>query len=135
MADEIRQYTVSVPAGTTADAPLTVPMVMPPRIVDALQIVVPPGPSGLVGFAVLVGGVRIIPYGSDLWIITAGENITWPLDHYPDAGSWSVQAYNTGVNDHSIYFRWLVRYISSAPVGAAPPMIDDVDIAPMSVAL
>lgn len=127
MADEIRQYTVTVPASTLSTAPITVPMTMPPRIVEAVQIIVPPGPNGLVGFAVRVGGVTVIPYGSDPWIITSGEAITWPLEHYPDAGSWSVQAYNTGTVAHSIYFRWLLRYVTdTGPV--APEMIDDTQL-------
>jgi hypothetical protein len=121
MADEVRQYTITVPAGTLDTAPLTFPMAMPPRQVEALQIVVPPGPSGFVGFAVLVGGGRVIPYQSDAWIVTAGENITWPLEHMPNSGAWSVLAYNTGAQDHSIYFRWLLKYLGA---GAAAPGLD-----------
>lgn len=138
MADEIRQFTVTVTAGTTAAAPLTVPMTMPPRRVEALQVVVPPGPNGVVGWAVLVGGVRVIPYLSDLWIITAGENITWPLENYPDAGSWSVQAYNTGTQDHALYFRWLVKYTAPPSAVASPTMLDESAInalAPSSIPL
>jgi hypothetical protein len=138
MADEIRQNTVTVPAGTPDTAPLTVAMAMPPRRVEALQVVVPAGPSGLVGFAILVGGVRVIPYSSDLWIITSGENITWPLENYPDAGSWSVQAYNTGTVDHSIYFRWLVKYVTPPGQALGPTVIDESDInalAPSSIPL
>lgn len=138
MADEIRQNTVTVPAGTTAAAPLTVPMAMPPRRVEALQVVVPPGQNGVVGWAVLVGGVRVIPYSSDLWIITSGENITWPLENYPDAGSWSVQAYNTGTVDHALYFRWLVKYVQAELPGRGPLLLDESDInalAPSSIPL
>lgn len=125
MADEIRQFTVTVPAGTTPAAPALFPMAIPPREVEALQIIVPPGPSGLVGFAVLVGGVQVIPYLSDPWIITAGENITWPLEHYPNAGSWSVRAYNSGLSDHSVYFRWLLRYVSGTASRLPPETIDE----------
>lgn len=126
MASEIRQYGITVPAGTLDSAPAVFPMTMPPREVEALQIVVPPGPSGFVGFAVLVAGVRIIPYQSDLWIITAGENITWPLERMPNAGSWSVLAYNTGSLDHSIYFRWLLRHVGeSAPQRLADTLPED----------
>lgn len=138
MADEIRQNTVTVPAGTTAAAPLTVPMNMPPRRVEALQVVVPPGPSGFVGWAVLVGGVRVIPYLSDLWVITSGENITWPLENYPEAGSWSVQAYNTGAQDHALYFRWLVKYLPMDGPSRGPVLLDESDInalAPSSIPL
>lgn len=131
MADEIRAYTITVPAGTTAAAPAKFPMTFPPRIVHTLQVIVPPGPSGLVGWHVLVGGGLIIPYQSDTWVITAAENITWPLDHMPDSGSWSVEAYNTGGQGHSITFRWLLGYITPL----TPPqssMLDDATIGPSS---
>lgn len=136
MADEVRQFTISVPAGTLATAPATFLMTMPPREVEALQIIVPPGPSGLVGFAVLVGGVQVIPYLSDPWIITAGENITWPLDRMPNSGSWAVRAYNTGTTAHSVYFRWLLRYVSSAARVLGAATLDEATInalAPASV--
>lgn len=134
MAVEIRQYTVTVPAGTLATAPIDQPMAFPPREVDALQIVVPPGPSGLVGFRVLVGGVPVIPYDSDDWVITSGENITWPLQSYPNSGAWSVQAYNTGTVDHAVYFRFLLSLAVAG--GTTPPaMIDNADIAPATVGL
>lgn len=138
MADEIRQYTVLVPAGTPAAAPVTVAMPMPPRDVEAIQVVVPPGPNGLVGFAILMSGVPVIPYGSDQWIITAGENITWPVEHYPDSGAWAVRAYNTGTSDHSLYFRWLVKYPSAIVVARSPTLLDESAInalAPSSIPL
>jgi len=138
VADEVRQFTVLVPAGTTAAAPITVPMDMPPRRVEALQVVVPPGPNGLVGWAVLFGGQRLIPYQSDLWVITSGENITWPLEDQPEGGSWAVQAYNTGTVDHALYFRWLVKWITAVTVAPSPTLLNEADInalAPQSIPL
>lgn len=131
MADEIRVFTATVPAGTTPAAPAVFPMNFPPREVHTLQVIVPPGPSGLVGWHVLVGGGLVIPYLSDTWVITAAENITWPLDHMPNSGAWSVEAYNTGTQDHSITFRWLLGYITAS----SPPqssMLDDSLIGPAS---
>lgn len=122
VATEIRSFTCLVPAGTSPDGPAAFDVSFPPRVVDALQVIVPAGPSGLVGWRLLVGGGVIIPYLSDDWIVTAGEIIEWPLEAYPDAGSWSVQAYNTGVNDHSVYFRFLLTYLGGpASSGAYLP--------------
>lgn len=105
MADEIRQFTSLVPAGTPANAPATFSMAIPPRDVVRMDITVPPGVSGLVGFAIFVGGVQVIPYQSDTWIVTADEKMVWDLANYPDAGSWSLVAYNTGTNDHAVTVR------------------------------
>lgn len=117
MANEIRQYTLTVPAATPSTAPVTLNCSFPPRRVDALQIVVPPGPAGLVGWRVLCSGVPIIPYASDAWIVTAGEVINWPLIGQPDSGSWQVQGYNAGTVAHSVYVRFL---LSLVPAGGGP---------------
>ena len=105
---------------------------MPERRVDELQIIVPPGPGGYVGFAVLVGGVRIIPYLSDQWIITAGESISWPLEDQPTSGAWSVAGYNTGTNTHSVYFPFLLSLVTDpAATGLIPFDVAAVnDLAP-----
>lgn len=124
MATEIRVFDFTIPAGTTADNPAFLDVSFPPRTVDAIQVVVPPGPSGLVGWRILAGGVLVIPYLSADWVITAAENITWPLDSYPNSGSWQVQGYNTGTQDHTVYFRFLVTALTSnAP--QAPQTIDE----------
>jgi len=121
MAREIWSFTLTIPPTTPSTNPVVLPTKLPQRRVDELQIIVPPGPSGLVGFAVLVGGVRVIPYLSDLWIITAGESINWPLEDQPTSGDWSVAGYNTGTVAHSIYFRFLVSLVTDpAATGAIP---------------
>lgn len=124
MATEIRVFDFTIPAGTTSDAPAFLDVSFPPRVVDAIQVVVPPGPSGLVGWRILVGGVLVIPYLSADWVITAAENITWPLDAYPDSGSWQLQGYNTGAQDHTVYFRFLVTAVTKSAT-PAPQTIDE----------
>lgn len=108
MTREIRQFTAVIPANTPATSPVTVPMVMPPRVVSTLEVIVPPGPSGFVGFAMANSGVRVIPYLSDLWIVTNDEKIVWPMDGYINSGDWSLIGYNAGSQDHAIYVRFLV---------------------------
>lgn len=124
MAEQVRSYTLTIPAGTTANAPAVLDLKLPPIIVDAIQVIVPPGPSGVVGWAVLNSGVRLIPYASDLWIVTAGESISWPLSDQITSGSWQVTGYNTGSFDHSIYFRFLLSLVGDA-APRVPIMLDD----------
>ena len=127
MSNEIRAYTLTIPAGTPTTAPVQLDCSFPPRNVDALQVIVPPGPSGLVGWRVLNSGVKLIPYESDDWIITAGEIITWPLTGQITSGSWQVEGYNTGTNDHSVYFRFLLSLVQ--PRGqTVPAMIDEAQL-------
>ena len=121
MASEVRAFTLTIPAGTPSTAPIITDVSFPPRRVDGIEIIVPSGPSGLVGFAVLNSGVRVIPYQSDPWIITSGESINWPLERQIDSGSWQVAGYNTGVNQHQIFFRFLLSLVGSPAAPATIP--------------
>lgn len=130
MAVEVRAYTLTIPAGTTADAPVVEDCSFPPRVVDAIQVIVPPGSSGLVGWCVMNSRVRVIPYDSDLWIVTAGESISWPLERQITSGSWQVAGYNTGIVDHKVYFRFLLSLVGDRQP-LAPVMMDDSVLSPL----
>lgn len=123
MADEIRQYTLVVPAGTTPEAPAVLDATMPPRNIEAIEIVIPPGVNGVVGFQIQNSGIAVIPYSSDDWIISNDEVINWPLGNYIDSGSWQLAAYNTGTNDHTLYFRFLCDYLTDATSTAGVQVI------------
>lgn len=122
MSREIRQYTAVIPANTPIAAPVFTDMSFPPRQVDTVEIIVPPGPSGLIGFAIQNSGVTVIPYGSDQWIITANEKIAWPLDGYINSGSWGLLGYNTGSQAHAVYVRFLLSLPDNGRGSVATPI-------------
>lgn len=128
MADEIRQFTVTIPAGTPQAAPVTIDVSFPPREVSELQIVVPAGGNGVMGFQVQNSGLAVIPYDSDDWIIANNEVISWPLSGYINSGSWQIAGYNTGSLDHSLYVRFLLNLVTdtSANVSTAPLDTDSI---------
>lgn len=109
MASEVRSFINTIPAGTQALAPFVTDMIMPPRIVEALEITVPPGPRGLVGFAIGAAGQWIFPIQAGRWIVTDNEEIHWPLEDQIDSGGWQFFGYNLGQFPHTIYVRFLVR--------------------------
>lgn len=125
MAIEIRHFTLTIPANTLPGAPVVQSCKMPVRNVDWIQVVVPPGPSGLVGWAVRVSNTTVIPYDSDPWVITADENITWPTEGFPTSGDWSVAGYNNGTLQHQVFFRFGCSLPSRA-LATVPVMIDNM---------
>lgn len=129
MADEIRQNTLYVPAGTLITAPVILDVSFPPRNVQAIEIVVPAGVNGAVGFQILNSHVPVIPYDSDDWIISNGEVISWPITNAINSGSWQLAAYNTGTNDHTLYVRWLLEYLTTSPVVGVVSVLSSDDIA------
>lgn len=121
MAREVHVFPVTVPAGTLATAPQVTQLLMPPRVVDEVEIQFPPGPRGEVGVALGSSGVAVIPSEAGQYIISDDEIVHWPLEGQWNSGSWECHAINTGLYSHTITFRFLVRLTTdAAPSGELP---------------
>lgn len=117
MAREIRSFAVTIPANTPSSAPVVIPVTFPPRMVVQVDWQVPPGPRGLMGWALTVAGQPVIPRNAGAFIITDNRIQSWPLEDYPDQGQWQVTGYNTDVYDHTVYLDFLLE-LTSAPAAA-----------------
>lgn len=117
MAREVYAFAVTIPPNTPQNSLSIQAITIPQRRVSTLEIVVPPGPSGLMGFLITMGGVRVIPSMVQSFIITDDERITWPLTDLPTSGAWQLAGYNTDVWPHTVYLRWLVDLVDSVPTG------------------
>lgn len=126
MAREVRKYTVTVPAGTAITTPQTTPIAFPVRVVRSVDWRIPPGAQGVMGWQLAMGGVQVVPVGSDTWVIDDGTAGTFVLDGYPDSGAWQVIGYNTGTFPHSVFLTFhldLVERPREAPVQLAGPLL------------
>lgn len=119
MAREVWSFQVSIPAGTPQITPVRISTTIPIRRPEVLQVIVPPGPAGSMGFAITMGGVNVIPVQPGAFLVTDNERIEWPLTDLPTSGAWQVSGYNTGNFAHSIFLRWLVDVVQS-PSAASP---------------
>lgn len=115
MAAELRTFSVTIPKGTAETAPYHTQLVMPPRVVRQIRVRVPPGPRGVVGFALAHGSTPVIPYNAGAWIVTDDETVPMTLDGYATSGTWWVTAYNTGGYDHTLSFSFAL----TLPTGPA----------------
>jgi hypothetical protein len=109
MAQRIENFEVTIPSGTAIAAPQTTNLDFNDGIVERMEVLIPRGPSGRVGFRILHSGDAVIPYDRTKWLIADDEVIKWDLENYPTGSAWAVQAYNIGAYDHTLYFRLLVR--------------------------
>jgi len=113
--EEAYEFAVTIPAGTPKTAPLTVPTVIPTRRVAEIRWLIPPGPSGLAGWRITMGGVQVIPVNLGTWLVRDGHYATAALARLPTSGGWDVTGYNTGKYPHTIYVTFLVEAIRPVP--------------------
>ena len=117
MAIRVLPFVVTIPAGTTAAAPATTPINLDGWTVQRIDLDVPPGPGGLMGFQIYNNGVPWIPYGNGQWIIWDDAKDSYYLEEQPTGGGWAVVGYNTGVFPHSVTVRF---HVTSAVADITP---------------
>lgn len=113
MASEVWEFTVTIPAGTSATAYQVTNLPMPPRDIQTIEWRIPPGPRGLVGFALGAAGQPTIPYGYGQWIIGDDDRGSWTVTRQIESGAWQCFAYNTGSFPHTIYLRFLTALLNA----------------------
>ena len=124
MATEVHEFTVIVPAGTPVASPLTFNLAMSPRIIDQVEVQVPPGPRGEVGFAIGQAGEPIFPFETGAWVVTDDRTLSWDLEGANTSGAWQIFAYNTGSYDHTLYIRFKTRLTGGGGPTQAPGFIE-----------
>lgn len=114
MALEVRKFAVTVPAGTARAAAIVFSCAIPPRVVDEIEILIPPGPRGEVGFQIAMSGRQVFPTESGAFFVTDDEIIRWPIEDANTGGDWQIIAYNTGAFNHTLELRLLARLTTTA---------------------
>ncbi len=114
VATTIYNFDPTIPVTATKAAPATINMDFPVYQVDRIEIKIPHGPNGLVGFYLASMGQQIIPYQSGQYIIGDDDDIAWDLTDLMTSGAWSLVGYNLGQWPHTIYVRFLVEPVPSS---------------------
>jgi hypothetical protein len=118
-ATRVETFDVLVPAGTPKAAPLETLTPWNPGELVGLEVGVPDGPNGTVGFRVALAHSPVIPRTEGAWIVANAETLSWPLAAYGNTGAWSVFAYNSDIFDHVLHVRYLVADFASLPASPA----------------
>lgn len=119
MASIIRQFTRSIPANTAQATPVTLGISFPVEQVLSVDLEVPPGPAGLMGFYLAVSGQQLIPFETGEWLVWDDVRASWPLNDYPVTGAWSLVGYNTDIYPHQVVVRFHDQPVAAA-TSAAP---------------
>lgn len=117
MATRILQFKCAIPANTLVTAPVSIPLSMDNWVVERIDLDVPPGPAGLMGFQIYNNGVAWIPYGDGEWIVWDDVKDTYYLTDQPTASGWSLEGYNTDASySHAVTLRFHVSVPTAATV-------------------
>lgn len=122
MADETYAFQVLTPVGTALASPLVTNIAMPPRTVRSIEVRIPPGPNGELGFAIGMNNVSVVPVVPNTWVVTSDEVKVWDVTLGLNSGAWQVMSYNTGIYPHTIQVIFHVDQVTpdpSASIGAA----------------
>lgn len=117
MSQLLGAFAPTIPAGTPIAAPVLINMPIVVGTVDTIEIRIPPGPNGVMGFALAAAGQPIIPFNAAAWIIGNDDRLSWSLTDQIESGAWQLRGYNTGIYDHTVY----VRFLQSVGAGSAGP--------------
>lgn len=95
--------TLVVPAGTPAAAPVVLTVVFGVALLMDLLLLIPPGHSGVTGFALRYNQTRVLPFtDGQTWIVGDDERIRFDLDLLV-SGSIDLLGFNTGRFTHTFY--------------------------------
>ena len=122
MAAEFQQFTVTIPAGTPATALYVAKLPMTLWTLEGVDLEVPPGPAGLMGFYLALSGEQWIPRGAGQFLIWDDVQASWRLDDQPTSYGWELHGYNLDAYDHSVVVRFHVSSPSSPLVNVMPSL-------------
>lgn len=117
MITQLRQFDVTIPAGTPKATPLVTSVAFNPRVVTRIDWLFPHGCNGLVGIQIGARDVAVLPGNRNEFITRSGDSAGADLEGMHETGDWSLIGYNTGAFDHTIHLTFHVH--------AIPPPIND----------
>jgi len=117
MAQEVHQYTATIPANTPKAALYTSQIALQGYEIESVDIEVPPGPSGMMGFYLARSGQQWLPFEAGEFLTWDDRYDSWYLSDQPSGVGWEVVGYNTDRYDHSVTVRF---HVNSPGSNAAP---------------
>lgn len=114
---QIRSFTCTFQPGSTPAAPVVVQCQFPVFQVDWIEVDVPDGPSGAMGFYIATSRQQYIPWNVGTYFVFNDVNKHWDLEDQPTSGDWQVYGYNTGTWPHTVYVHFGLEVV---PLPEAP---------------
>ena len=107
------QQQITIPPGTQQNAPQTTNIDLGGVWCYSVEVEVPSGPHGVMGFRIQYAGTQVVPWGvGGGWLVVDDYEKTYPWG--AEVGSsLQVVGYNLGNFAHSVFLRFLATPIAS----------------------
>jgi hypothetical protein len=120
MSYMVRQFSATIPMNTPLSAPVTVNLATGWWQIDVIDLEVPPGPAGLMGFQLWIGGGQWIPFEPGEYLVWDDIQNSWVMTDQPLGQQWSIVGYNEDdFNDHAVTVRFHISQVA-APAPSMP---------------
>ena len=123
MAERVLQHTTVIPAGTTQAAPHIEQLGFHDWDVERIDLTVPPGPAGAMGFYLANNGMPWVPRSAGEWLVWDDRQMTVDPTGYPTGTGWQIYGYNQGAYDHVVIALFHVNPVVSQAETAAVPLV------------
>jgi hypothetical protein len=130
VASRVLPFAVTIPPGTLKSAPYVQDLVFDNWQIESMDLEVPAGSTGCMGFQVWNNGVPWLPYGAGEWLVWDNVVQNWPLTDQPNASGWAIAGYNSGNFPHTVTVRFHVNPPTPVAVVTGPAPITIVTAAP-----
>lgn len=123
MAEQVIRATATIPAGVAQGDDVTLEIVLDNSDVLQVDLEVPPGPAGLMGFYLSNNDAPWIPRTPGEYFVWDDHHQSFPTAQYPTGAGWQVTGYNTGAYDHDVIVTFHVNATTATPDQPVPPVV------------
>ncbi len=131
MAQEIHQYTATIPAKTPKSALYTSVIPLQGYEIESVDLEVAPGPAGLMGFYLARSGQQWLPFEAGEFLVWDNRFDSWYLSDQPSGTGWQIVGYNLDAFAHNVVARFHVNSPNIAPVSAPALSIITTNVTPI----
>lgn len=118
MADRYEQFGFIAAAGNGSNAYSVGQCQFNPGIVTQVDVTIPTGADGIMGFQVWSGESPVVPFQQGSFLLRSGGTWSFPVGNQPASGSWQLAFYNTDYVGHGI---WALFYVNEVGLAVSAP--------------
>lgn len=112
---QVQSFVCTFPPGSTPTNLKTFDLTMAVFQVDWIEVDVPPGNGGALGFYIATSNQQYLPFNVGTFFTFDGISKHWDLLDQPTSGDWQLYGYNQGFWPHTVYIHFGLEVVPAPP--------------------